>query len=122
MGLVFEGIPVELTAELKKVNKIDCFVETGTNKGNTAAWAAKIFEKVFTIELSPVYVRLAGQKLRKYDNVELLEGDSAVMLDEVLKTNSGKRCFFWLDAHYCGKETGGFGEKAPVLEELKKMV
>ena len=68
MGKVFSGIPQELALNIKKVNKIDFFIETGTCYGETAAWAASVFEKVFTVELSQKtenrkYQRLARRNI-----------------------------------------------------------
>jgi hypothetical protein len=52
MGLVFSGIPQEITLKLAKLANVTTFVETGTYKGETTRWAAQHFQKVFTIEKS----------------------------------------------------------------------
>ena len=85
MGKVFSGIPQELALNIKKVNKIDFFIETGTCYGKTAAWAASVFEKVFTVELSQKLAEIAKGRLSQYQNVFLLEGNSADQLKNILQ-------------------------------------
>jgi len=50
MGLVRGGVPTELVIALKEAYNLQGFIETGTNCGATALWAAQYFPKVITIE------------------------------------------------------------------------
>ena len=118
MGSVYNGIPEEFALGIKKTNGLNCFIETGTCHGTTSAWAAEMFDKVFTIELSHELAQIAGKNLNKYPNVTLMEGDSSVRLKEILNQIDDSPCMFWLDAHFSGDITSGENKNAPVFEEL----
>ena len=55
MGLYRMGPPEDLILALQARLRLGDFVETGTYRGDTAAWAAEHFARVTTIELSPAY-------------------------------------------------------------------
>jgi predicted O-methyltransferase YrrM len=57
MGLVRVGVPTELAIALKDAYNLQSFIETGTNCGATALWAAEYFPKVITIEAAKKYMR-----------------------------------------------------------------
>jgi hypothetical protein len=96
------------------------FIETGSGDGTGIKAALKCkFPIIYSIELSQEYfdrchVKFAMRKRR----VRLYKGDSKEVLPHLL-SNINKRCTFWLDAHYCGGESGGNGGTAPLMEELK---
>ncbi len=62
MGTVRMGLPTEIVTKLKEYGKVANFIETGTYYGNTAYWASQIFERVVTIEYSPIMYQEATQK------------------------------------------------------------
>lgn len=92
------------------------FVETGTHRGNGAAFAATIFPKVTTIEINQQFHRSAVQRFAGFP-VECLLGDSAIVLPDIVTGLSGP-AFFWLDGH----AGGGFyadEDNCPLLAELE---
>lgn len=94
------------------------WVETGTYRGKTTEFLAKIAVRVFTIEASKELYRKNCQKLAKHKNIVAVLGSSQQELKTILLHENGDICF-WLDAHYCGPETFASDERCPILEELK---
>ena len=80
----------------------DVFVETGTLVGN-GVWCALEagFRRCYTIEIQPHQYQAACERFqheRAQGRVELLLGDSAQKLPEVIAQIS-EPALFWLDAH-----------------------
>lgn len=111
------GPPESVVIALQERLKLNCFVETGTYRGNTAAWAAGFFPKVITIELSPIYHAAARERFCGQDNVQTLAGDSKEVLAKVL-ADLPAAALFWLDAHWSGLDTAGQEAECPLLGEI----
>ena len=111
------GPPEALLKALHTQTPFGDFVETGTYRGNTAAWAAKVFDRVTTIELSPKYHEAALARFQPYRNVRALQGNSAVTLRDIIPSLSHPSVF-WLDAHWSGLDTAGQESECPLLDEL----
>lgn len=111
------GPPEELILALQRARDIRDFVETGTYRGDTAAWAARHFARVATIELSPEYHAAATARFRAQPQVRVLLGDSGAMLRQVAAELPGP-AIFWLDAHWSGLDTAGRETECPLLAEL----
>ena len=111
------GPPTGLILALKRQLTIDDFVETGTYRGDTAAWAAEHFARVATIELSPEYHAAATARFQTQPQVRVLLGDSGAMLRKVAAELPGS-AIFWLDAHWSGLDTAGRETECPLLAEL----
>lgn len=111
------GPPEALLLALKARLRLDDFVETGTYRGDTAAWAAAHFARVATIELSPEYHAVAVARFRAEPRVRVLLGDSGTQLREVAAALPGP-AIFWLDAHWSGLDTAGRETECPLLAEL----
>lgn len=111
------GPPTGLILALQRGLQIEDFIETGTYRGDTAAWAAGHFPRVVTIELSADYFAAARDRFRSQPGVTVLQGDSGARLREV---GPGLRrpALFWLDAHWSGLDTAGRERECPLLEEL----
>jgi len=109
-----------LLEQLKVIFNIDVFVETGTYRGDTALIAARHFDAVHTIELSPQLCLRARERLKDWKNIIVYEGDSADLLPIVLATSSG-RVLLYLDGHFSGGITAQGPTNTPILEELKKV-
>lgn len=116
MGLVHPGVPREYVIALRDAFGIRCFVETGTYHGDTTAWAATQFERVYTIELSDELYRHSGERLKGLANVTRLHGDTRAHLARLAPTLPPS--IVWLDAHWSGAGTAGAGDECPVLGEL----
>lgn len=82
-------------------------IETGTYYGEMIAAVADRFHKIYSIELDPHLAKRAQQRFNKYSQVEIIEGDSQMVVPELLQ-RLNERCLFWLDAGYCGWG-GGIG-------------
>lgn len=109
------NLPKMLAIELRDRWGLPNFIETGTYKAETTRWAADNFSRVISIEnWEPYYLRCVD-RCEHYDNIELLFGDSRLMLVEALE-RIAKPALIWLDAHYGG--TPDRGRDCPLLAEL----
>lgn len=86
------------------------FVETGTYKADMVYSALKNFEKIYSVELDKGLHERALRNFKNYRHVNLLQGDSAKVLPEIIK-QIDKPCIFWLDAHCSGTDN-------PILKEI----
>ena len=112
------SLNVEIAA--KYAVKHDTFVETGTNNGDGVQIALDAgFKNIISIEFYPKAFARASKRFESNENVEILNGDSAEMLDQILLGLSPS-CF-WLDAHFMsGMEVKQpLTTPCPVLKELK---
>lgn len=118
MGAISFGVPRELVLWLRDTFRVDVFVETGTNRAETAVWASANFERVFTIEAyGPLYQR-AIEAFGDRKNIQFLQGDSRTHIRSLL-TVLAEPAIFWLDAHWCGEHTFGKPAECPVVGELE---
>jgi len=120
MGLHDFGIPKDLALFLRDLLDLRTFVETGTNKAGTAAWAADHFDRVTTIEGDRALYEAARSTHGRLRNVRFVHGDSGEELGGVLE-NVGQPALVWLDAHWCGAETFGKAAECPLLDELEAL-
>jgi hypothetical protein len=120
MGAIRMGPPEELILALRQRSGLDHFVETGTFRGDTAAWAAAHFPQVTTIEMSPAIHAAAKARFGSLSNVRAIEEDSSAVLGELLAGLS-QPAIFWLDAHWSGLDTAGIDAECPVLHELARI-
>lgn len=97
---------------------LETFVETGTYLGDMAAAASRWFTDIYTIELDPSYAEHARQRFASLSNVHVYEGDSGVLLPEILSSLVDP-VLFWLDAHHLwGTSTRGETD-TPIAKELR---
>lgn len=92
-------------------------VETGTFRGEMVYAQRNYFDKIISIELSEELYKIVKKRLKHLQNVELLNGDSAGLLGEVVKSLD-QQAIFWLDGHYSGFETAKGEVETPVNREL----
>jgi hypothetical protein len=76
-------------------------VETGTYYGEMVAAVKTHFDRVFSIEYDPALAHRATRRFERDPRIRILEGDSAVVLPELLKSIEAP-ALFWLDAGYWG--------------------
>lgn len=109
-GFEYRGVPKELILCLRREHRqLDTFVETGTNIGATAYWAADIFKQVVTIEFSQeLYDKLDKGR----GNIRFVYGDSSEMMPSLLADHA----IVYLDAHYSAGDTYN---SYPLLKELQ---
>lgn len=116
MGSERFGPPEALVAVLQKSFDISCFFETGTFQGDTAGWAARRFDRVYTVERSPEFHEFAKARFAGEPHVRTLLGDSRQHLTEL--TAILPPTIFWLDAHWMGGSSAGAQDECPLLDEL----
>jgi hypothetical protein len=121
MGMIQQGAPFEIIADLAKLAGITTFVETGTFQGKTTRWASQHFQSVFTIERAEGLYRQHSAALRALGNVEPLFGDSAKLMPEVVARMGDRPALFWLDGHWSGGETAGEKDECPLIAELETL-
>ena len=86
--------------------ELKILVETGTYYGEMVAAMKKHFEKIYSIEYDRDLAREATRKFEHDRRIQILEGDSAQVLPELLKSIA-EPALFWLDAGYWGWENLG---------------
>lgn len=116
MGVINFSIPESLVLNLVKNNNVKNFIETGTYKGNSSFWAAKHFDNVFTIELNKELYEETSSRKDAPKNITFLQGNSKVVLPELVNTLDGQS-IFWLDGHWC-MGAGGKEDECPLMNEL----
>ncbi len=95
----------------------EVFVETGTFRGDTPWCFRNDFRKIFSIEVQPQLAELAANRFSKHLHIEIVEGDSAKKLAEIIPRIDGP-VLFWLDGHYSAGITGRGENDCPIWGEL----
>lgn len=98
--------------------RLQYLVETGTCHGDMVAAMQGEFKKITSIELCEPFYREVCERFKGVPNVELIHGDSAKKLPEVVAKLGGP-ALFWLDGHYSGGDTARGESDTPVNEELR---
>lgn len=107
----------EVLKTLKKKYELKTLVETGTYLGDTLFALYPHFDKLYSIELSEHYHEKARQRFRKYPKIELIQGDSAKQISNVVASLK-EPALFWLDGHYSAGLTAKGEKDTPIYEEL----
>jgi len=95
------------------------FVESGSYHGDGIKLAIGAgFENIYSIELNHSLYQECKGKFANQPNVTLFQGDSGILLYDVIK-NIDEPITFWLDGHYMGGNDTSLGEDySPLLKEL----
>ena len=96
-------------------------VETGTQAGATLAATLDYFDCLYSIEIYEPSVIAARKRFAEHPKVQIVQGDSATKLPELVKTIA-EPILFWLDGHYSGKGTGMGEEHSPIVAEIKHIL
>lgn len=107
--------------ELGKRTKAKCLIESGTFLGITAARCARVFDRVFTIELDAQLAEGAKSYLHRYPNVEVFQGDAIDWLPKILSRDDAAAAVIFLDGHYSGGDTAKGKLPEPALIELEQI-
>ena len=106
----------------KHDSEISTLIETGTCEGGFSSIASDVFKKVITIELNDYYYHKAKSNLGSLVNVDLIQGDSAKVLPELLKKHK-EPLFIYLDAHFFNCDNAEVPliprSEFPLFKELK---
>lgn len=120
MGDINFSIDTGVVEALKRVLRLEVFVETGTFEGDAIEIARPYFDAVHSIELSPEYYEHARSRFSQDPGIHLYLGDSGKKMTELQPVFRGKSALFWLDAHWCvAQDTGGEKSQCPLLEEIR---
>jgi hypothetical protein len=98
------------------------FVETGTHRGDTVEAMRRQVDRVISIELDWRLAARARRRFRRHPQVRILHGDSARLLEPLLR-DLDRPALFWLDAHVyeLDEEAARGEEETPVLKELESI-
>ncbi|GAC1327495.1 MAG: hypothetical protein NVSMB17_01570 [Candidatus Dormibacteria bacterium] len=96
-------------------------VETGTYLGDMTWSAQPHFDQVFSIELDPALAARAAALFARNPKVQILAGDSAILLPGLL-AGLDHPALFWLDAHFSGGITAGADQASPILTEISQVL
>jgi hypothetical protein len=96
-------------------------IETGTYTGAMVLSLRHQFHRIVSIEVDPSLHARAAQRVRRWPNIELLLGDSEVVLPRVLASLQ-EPALFWLDGHYSGGITSRGRLNTPVVHELESVL
>ena len=97
------------------------FVETGTYYGDTVEAMRKLFDRIYSIELSEFLSKTAKKRFARHNHIEIIQGDSAVELKRLLE-KIDQPALFWLDGHYSAGITARGEKDCPALEELEPIL
>jgi SAM-dependent methyltransferase len=100
---------------------LDILVETGTYLGDTVYAMRRVCRNIFSIELSKELAGKARQRFSRNAGIQILEGDSVVILPQILRSIDTP-CLFWLDAHFSEGVTVAGSSPMPILEEVKAII
>ncbi len=95
----------------------DIFVETGTYLGDMVWAQRKNFGTIYSIELGKELHNNAKYRFKDCQNVHLMIGDSAEVLEHLILFIY-KPALFWLDAHFSGGITVKGDRVTPILAEI----
>jgi hypothetical protein len=106
---------------LRKRTNASVFVESGTFRGVTAARCARLFERVFTVELDPHLFVEAKEHLQSLKNVEVIHGDAAKEIPQLFATGRVINALVFLDGHFSGGNTACGDTPEPAIQELEAL-
>jgi hypothetical protein len=110
-------MPIRSSTLQKYLNQF--FVETGSSNGGGIAAALQAgFAKVISIELSEKYFCICKERFKTDPRVTLILGDSAEVLWDAIKEINFP-ITFWLDGHWCGRDSARGKQETPLLYELE---
>jgi hypothetical protein len=96
------GIIYKMSASKKIFSKYlnPVFIETGSCDGDGIQLAIDAgFKTIYSIELAPEHYNHCVERFKHNPNVNLIFGDSRIVLSDLL-SNINEPITFWLDAHY----------------------
>ncbi|HEU4937651.1 MAG TPA: hypothetical protein VFT39_14420 [Vicinamibacterales bacterium] len=107
--------------QYQRSRRFTTFVETGTFTGEMVDAMRSHFHRVISIEMSPEIHTNAVRRFAGDPRIELLLGDSAIVLPRVLQQIRDP-ALFWLDGHFMGGHTARSHDDSPVRHELTSLL
>ena len=89
------------------INNYEFCVETGTFMAESTIKLAKIFDKVYTIELDKNLYELSKEKCKNFINITTMLGNSSDLIENLITEINSKdgKTLFYLDAHWSGDKS-----------------
>lgn len=112
-------LKLAILRHLKKELAARELIEIGTYLGVTAGRCAKIFDRVYTVEIDAKLFAQAREHLSRHDNVRCFHGDGVEQLPKVFQEHPVERAIVFLDGHYSGAGTGRSDVDEPAITELE---
>jgi len=106
-----------LQAYANKYN-LKILVESGTYYGDMVEAMKRVFNQIYSIELSKDLYNKAKQRFKRYKYIEIICGDSGKELKNII-AKIDQPALFWLDGHYSGGVTAKGEKETPIYEELR---
>lgn len=106
-----------MVEEYQKLSGYTILVETGTYLGDMVNAQRKNFQKIYSIELGKDLYLRAVERFKSYRHINMIQGDSAIALDQITKELKDP-VIFWLDAHYSGGITALGDKECPIFGEI----
>jgi hypothetical protein len=110
-------IKQETLKKMAQQYRLRILVETGTYQGDMVEAMKKIFDHIYSIELSKPLYQKAKQRFKGQKKITLIQGDSGNELKNVVALID-KPALFWLDGHYSAGVTAKGEKDTPILKEL----
>lgn len=111
-------IKFNILLSLRKHHNLQVLIETGTFQGEMVRKCGRYFREIYSIELDEQLVKKATERFGNSKNINIIQGNSAYRLSEILKSIK-EPVLFWLDAHYSGGITAKAESETPIIEELR---
>lgn len=111
----------DILLRYQKQRRFSTFIETGTFTGEMIHAMRPHFARLISIEMAPAIFEATKRRFAGDARVELLLGDSGVLLPRVLSTLNHP-ALFWLDGHYMGGTTARADQDSPVRAELAALL
>ena len=111
----------DILLRYQKQRRFSTFIETGTFTGEMIHAMRPHFARLISIEMAPAIFEATKRRFAGDAGVELLLGDSGVLLPRVLSTLD-HAALFWLDGHYMGGTTARADQDSPVRAELAALL
>lgn len=93
------------------------WVETGTYRGDTTEYLARLSGSVISIEPDVSLHQRASIRFANDPRIRLVRGTSEEVFEGVVNSLTGPVCF-WLDGHFSGPGTYEGPATTPILQEL----
>lgn len=101
-GFHSDRMMMEVIKEISRVFPISSFIETGTYRGNSSSYIARVFPQlpVFTCEVVEEFFGLSSKRLKKHPNIKIFHQSSEKFLNSLSLGETGSFPLFFLDAHW----------------------
>lgn len=101
---------------------LDTLIETGTFWGDMISASKRYFRRILSVELSDYLHEKAKKRFAKQPHVELVLGDSGLMIRQILAALNTP-ALFWLDAHAMGTPGTSAAElETPIVQEIQQVL